>query len=260
MRICLIGKNLANLVLANVLAKKKINVDIAYDFEDKKKNTIRTLGISKSNFNYLNNIKKNSNLVAWPVEKIKIFYESINPKELFEFINEEKKIFFLVKYNQIYNFFEKSLKKSKKTKFLKLKKITQDYFINNHKYNLIINSDTNNEISKKFLFNKIDKSYDSFAYTGLINHKKKENNIASQIFTKFGPLAFLPLSPTKTSIVFSLYNKNIKDKKQLIKLINKFNLNYKIKSFGKFEKFNLKFSMLRNYNYKNILFFGDPVA
>ena len=37
MRICLIGKNLTNLVLAKNLANKNINVDIVFDRNAKKK-------------------------------------------------------------------------------------------------------------------------------------------------------------------------------------------------------------------------------
>ena len=34
MKICLIGKNLSNLLLAKVLANKNLNIDIIYNYED----------------------------------------------------------------------------------------------------------------------------------------------------------------------------------------------------------------------------------
>ena len=71
-------------------------------------------------------------------------------------------------------------------------------------YNLVINCDPNNFITKKYFSNKFFKDYFSFAYTTIIEHKKITNNTAVQIFTKQGPLAFLPISNKKTSIVFSL--------------------------------------------------------
>ena len=42
------------------------------------------------------------------------------------------------------------------------------------------------------------KEYDSLAYTTVIEHEKITNNIARQIFTKIGPLAFLPISNNRT--------------------------------------------------------------
>ena len=82
------------------------------------------------------------------------------------------------------------------------------------------------------------------------------NKLAYQIFTKIGPIAFLPCSNKQTSIVFSILNKekkNISDK-IILNLINKYNKNYSIKSFTKLEKFELNFHYLKNYYYKNILF------
>ena len=154
---------------------------------------------------------------------------------------------------------EKSLIREKNfsKKIIKNKSFYSSIIINK-KYDLIINSDLNNEISKKFFFNKIHKKYNSSAYTTIIKHQKCTNKTATQIFTKIGPIAFLPISKTETSIVFSiLENKNIINDNQVRDLILQYNMKYKIKSFNKFEKFNLKFSFLRNYFYNNILCFGD---
>ena len=52
------------------------------------------------------------------------------------------------------------------------------------------------------------KKYDSKAYITIIEHDKILNDAAIQIFTKKGPLAFLPISNRETSIVFSVYNMN----------------------------------------------------
>ena len=76
MKICLIGQNLTNFVLASVLAKKNLIVDIISKSNSKIKTNSRTLGISKNNFNYLKKNNKNFNISAWPVEKIKIYGES----------------------------------------------------------------------------------------------------------------------------------------------------------------------------------------
>ena len=258
MRICLIGKNLTNYVLALILANKKLDVDIIYNSYNSKNNLSRTLGISESNFNFLKHNIKYFKISAWPIEKIKIYSEHKNSKELYEFKSKNKDTFFLIKYNEILNNLKNSLDKFKNIKYVKIKKkISEKYLLKKSKYNLIINSDINCEITKKFFNKRIEKDYSSIAYTGIIDHRKIKNNVAVQIFTKFGPLAFLPLSDTKTSIVFSLIKKNNADEKRILELINKYNLNYDIKNFSKFDTFKLKFSMVRNYYYKNILSFGD---
>ena len=258
MRICLIGKNLTNFVLAKVLVSKKLSLDIIYNSEDKKINSSRTLGISKDNFNFLNKQFKKLKISTWPIKKIKIYEEYDKSNELFEFYNKDKENFFLIKYSEIYNYFHKYLFRNKNIKFIKLRKnISENYLLNENKYNLIINSDVKSKITKKFFSKKIEKNYNSQAYTAIINHKKIINNDAVQIFTKFGPMAFLPFSNTKTSIVFSIFNKKINDKNQIIELIKKLNFKYIIKKIENFENYNLKFSILRNYYYKNILSFGD---
>ena len=73
MNICLLGNNLTNLVLANILLKKKIKVDIITQPKPPLlANTIRTIAISNENYEFLRqNIKGFSNL-GWPAEKIKI--------------------------------------------------------------------------------------------------------------------------------------------------------------------------------------------
>ena len=260
MKICLLGNNLTNFVLANVLAKKKLNVDIFYtqNLILRKNKSSRTLAISSDNYVYLKENNKKLNVSAWPTKKIKIYVEKKKSEELFEFINKDKNNFFLIKYDEIYDFFLKNLKKNKYIKFIKLKNNNTKFFFKKN-YNLIINSEPKSYITKKFFYKRLEKSYNSLAYTFLITHKRLQNNIAMQIFTKDGPLAFLPLSNSKTSIVFSCKSSHKIQKQEIKKIIKKFNNKYEIKKFGKLENFTLKFSMLRNYYYKNILSFGDLI-
>ena len=92
----------------------------------------------------------------------------------------------------------------------------------------------------------------------MINHSHKDNDIAIQVFTKFGPLAFLPLSNTKTSIVFSYKGVKI-DNEKIIDIFKKYNTFYSFTKINKIENFSLSFEMLRNYTYNNILAFGDLI-
>ena len=141
-------------------------------------------------------------------------------------------------------------RKIEKSKFLNFKskfKIDQ--------YKLIINCDFSNNLTKKFFFKKFYKDYKSCAYTTTIKHKKvKDNYIASQIFTKHGPLAFLPISDDSTSVVYSF---NGYEKIDLKSQIEKYNVGYQIIKIGKISVSKLKFFSLRSYSHKNILAFGD---
>ena len=67
-------------------------------------------------------------------------------------------------------------------------------------------------------------------------------------------MAFLPISDSETSIVYSYKGKSNLD---LNKLIKKYNKKYSILDYGKSASFELKSSNLRSYYHKNILAFGD---
>ena len=255
MNICLLGNNLTNLVLANILLKKKINVDIISQAKPTLlTNTVRTIAISNENYNFLNeNIKGVSNL-GWPTEKIKIYSDKNKSSELFEFKNNNQKNFYLLKYSALYNL----MKKNKFLKFIQLKNYNLDV-IRKLNYDLIINSEQNNPITKKYFQKKIEKNYKSLAHTAIIDHKKIENKIATQIFTKKGPIAFLPLSNNQTSIVFSNNSTKLMGKLSLLQIINKYNCQYKINKISAVESVGIKFLVLRDYIFKNILSFGDLI-
>ena len=55
-----------------------------------------------------------------------------------------------------------------------------------------------------------------------------------------------------------LKKKNFDDK-EILELIKFYNYKYEIINFSKLEKFNLSFSVSRNYFYRNILAFGDVI-
>ena len=256
MNICLIGKNITNLLLAKNLDNKGINFDLYYSkTNDLSKISTRTIGITEDNINFLGkNIKKNS----WSIKDIKIYTESSNNEEIINFDSKKGAHFSIVKYSNLFQLLEKDLKKSKNFKKFLVTTKKLNTIIKYKKYNLIINSDFKNQISKKYFYKKYSKDYNSIAYTTIINHKECQNKSAYQIFTKFGPLAFLPISEKNTSLVFSIYDKNFDmNSDKVVKLIKFYNKKYNIKNFDKIEKFKLKLSTLRNYYYKNIVSLGD---
>jgi 2-octaprenyl-6-methoxyphenol hydroxylase len=126
-----------------------------------------------------------------------------------------------------------------------------------NKYDLVINCDPFNFITKRYFSKKISKEYNSTAYTTIISHDEIINDTAVQIFTKKGPLAFLPISNKKTSIVYSIHNSKNLEEENIKELIKDKNFYYKISEVEKINSFVLKSFNLRSYYHNNILAFGD---
>ena len=260
MNICIIGDGLTGLSLAKNLINKKINVHLYCKKKNKKMVSNRTIGISKNNLEFFKNeIQKIPSKNFWAIKKIEIFSEKLKKERLLRFENGKDNLFFMVKNDDLWNSLTNKLSKNK---FFKKKIIRNDFFytelLAKKKYDLIINCDSNNLLSKKYFTKKIDKNYDNNAYTTILKHKKIENNVATQIFTKNGPIAFLPISNKETSIVCSL---DVKSKKyndnEVLDLIRKNNPKYHIQEINKLNCFRLSSSNLRSYCQYNILAFGD---
>ena len=205
MKVCILGEGLVSLILAKVLARKALSVDIFSNVKVRKYSQTRTIGITKSNISYLNKNIINIEKILWEIKQIKIYTENFKNGEILNFSNLNNQTFSIVKNDELYSILKKNLIHDK---FVKFKKNRNYKKIIKENYNLIINCDLNNQITKKFFSKTIKKKYFSYAYTTIINHKELiKNDIASQIFTSNGPMAFLPISKTQTSIVYSLKTK-----------------------------------------------------
>jgi len=253
MKICILGSGLTALTLAKALVNQNIFVDIIASNKKYKIHKFRTIGISKSNYEYFNkNIIKIEKII-WKLSNIQIYTDNIKNEKILNFERNKDQLFSIIRNYQLYNILNKSLLKNKHFKKIKSKK----KIVKLDKYNLILNTEYNNSYTRKYFSKKIEKSYDSSAFTTEIYHEKISNNAAIQIFTKFGPLAFLPLSNSKTSIVYSIYNhKNITNE-NITKLIHRYNPKYEIKKIEKIENFELKSFIVRSYYHNKILAFGD---
>ena len=259
MNVCIIGEGLTALSLAKSLINKKINVHYYHKSENGNFSSNRTIGISKSNFEFFKEkifqISKNN---YWKINRIEIYTDKIDTENLLKFENDKNDLFYIIKNDELLKSLKSVLIKSKFFKKIILKKNINEEFLNKKEYDLIINCDANNFLAKKYFTKKISKNYYNLAYTTILKHKKIENNTATQIFTKQGPIAFLPISSTETSVVYSVDIKNKKfDNSDVIDLINKNNPKYKINKIDKLNSFELSSSNLRNYHHKNILAFGD---
>ena len=253
MRVCILGAGLTSYTLAKALVNQNIYVDIV----DKKKTNIydnsRTIGISKSNIDFFNHAVINIDKILWKLKKIDIYTENLNKEKLINFENKGTELFSMIKNRKLFEILEKSLLKNKF--FKKINFFKNLDFLEN--YNLVINTDITNPISKKYFSRKILKEYNCFAYTTIISHKKINNETAVQIFTKKGPLAFLPISENETSVVYSLHSPKSKIKVNIPNLIERHNYKYKIQKIEKVDSFELKSLSLRSYYHEHILAFGD---
>ncbi len=262
MKVCLIGNNLTSSILAYILSKKNFHVEIYYSKSMTYNYRSRTLGISDSNLKYLENYFKKIYQIANPINKIKVSIKNKKIDKKIVFDKYPKTLFNMVEYNKLKKLIKSKIKSNKKISFRTITKKNDLFKLTNKKdYKFIINCESSNLLTKKYLEVVINKNYFNKAYTTIIKHNKTKNNTANQIFTDYGPIAFLPLSSTYTSIVFSLEihnQKNISEKK-IVELIKKFNSFYEIQSFSLFESFNLKLKLPKKYFYKNILFFGDAI-
>ena len=253
MRVCILGSGLSALTLAKALVNQNIYVDIISNSKNYNINKSRTIGISKNNYDYFNHNIINIKKIIWKIKKIEIYSDNLKNEKILNFENKNNQLFSIIKNYKLYDAINKSLSINKFYKKIKIKKKS----INLKNYNLIINTDFLSLYTKKFFNKKILKTYNSLAYTTIIDHKNISNDVAVQIFTKKGPLAFLPISKKKTSIVYSIHNSKNKIKENVSRLIEKYNLKYEIKKINKIETFDLKSFVLRDYYYHNILAFGD---
>ena len=254
MTVCILGNSLTALTLAKTLVNKNIYVDLLASKKENKLSHTRTLGISKTNSDFFNKDIISIEKLLWKLKKIEIFSENLKKERLVNFENKEDQLFSMIKNYQLYETLKKSLFSNKffKKKINNKKDLS---FIKN--YSLIINCDYSHPITKKYFNKKITKKYSCHAYTTIIKHEKITNNTAIQIFTKIGPLAFLPISNEETSVVYSAHNNLNKKINNIEELISKYNYKFKIKKINHIDSFELKSINLRSYHHSNILAFGD---
>ena len=253
MRVCILGDGLSGLTLAKALVNQKIYVDINVSSNSFQPGESRTIGISKSNLEFFNKHIIDVDKITWKLRQIHIFSDSLKKEKLLNFENNKNQLFSILKNNQLYKILERSLKKNKYFKIINLKR-KKNCFEN---YDIVVVTDYSSPLAKKYFNKQIIKKYNSFAYTTIIEHKNILNDIATQIFTKDGPLAFLPVSNNKTSIVYSINNSNLFASERIKDLIHSYNFKYKINKINKIESFELKSFNLRSYYNNKFLAFGD---
>ena len=280
-KICIIGSGLTGLMIAYLLSKFRLQIDIVEQDFNKKKINPTKIALSKSSLDELcryglKDIKKKSNII----KNIYLHdsYSSISLKQDLHFSvsNKKEALAYIIDSNTLYSDIYKKLKSLKNINFLNkeilsindgkfFKEITFKDLIKKN-YNLIIFASANNlSLLSKFKLRKVvDKSYNEDAYVFNLLHEKISNNSARQFFLKDGPLAFLPVSSTETSVIWSIKNnsinkKYVSNKKYLSKFFNNHfkELFKEIISISEINKFNLNYSFNELKDSKRTLLFGE---
>jgi len=122
MNICLIGDGLISLTLAKALINKKIKVFMYYENNRKIPNDNRTIGISSDNLDFIQKkiVKINKNLI-WGINKIEIYNDQNTKEKILNFEQSNKRLFSIIKNNDLYKLLINSLKKNNKFKKIKIK-------------------------------------------------------------------------------------------------------------------------------------------
>ena len=270
-KVCIIGTGLTSLVTAIVLAKCGLFVEIIKDKDNSGKRNvskIRSIAFSNSSFSFLKklNIFNFNSKFIWSVTEIRIYNltKNFKLKEIFKFSKKDTILYMLLN-----KFLFREIKK--KIKKIKIKKFKKNIYINDlisqNKYNLVINcTGPNSSVTKSFFSkHKTNFKYNEVAVVACVKHLPVKNNVARQIFLKEGPLALLPISNTKTSIVWSLKKKYLSDELKKSNKFVKYNLKIylstflKIKSISTFEYNEINFLISNTYYSYRFLNFGDAL-
>ena len=285
-KVCIIGGGLTGLITAATLIKLDLEIDLITGNISQNIKTNRTTAISQDNYNNLRKLKlfKNTEKYFWPCSKMRLYTDNKEAKfkKVFELINrtnQSKKILYMIKNSVLLKHLIRKLTINKQVKFKSQKKISDIVSsgllksvkfknIDHSKYNLIIvcagyNSNLLNNFFRNTVFKK---RYNEVAITTILKHDFLKNNIARQIFLNNEILALLPISNTKTSIVWSIkkslfneyqYKKGLFLKKK-IKFYTKDFLK-KIKFISKMEFKDLNLIIRKKYYKDRVLLFGDAL-
>ena len=262
-KICIIGGGLTGLVTAISLSKLNCSIDLITGNAVQNLKSSRTIAVSENNFDFLNklNISESLKREVWTCSIMKLYTEIKNEKfsKIFELNNENKqeKILYMLENSKIMKLMMSkiqqiksiSVKNHKKVSSISTSGLLKSVKFNNNisKYNLVIICTGYNSSLIKNIFNDqmIENSYKESAITTILSHSSHKNNTVRQIFLENEILALLPISNTKTSIVWFVKN-DVRKKNDLF-------LKKKIKLYAKNYLKNIKFATNIEYKGLNLL-------
>ena len=122
MRVCIFGSGLSALTLAKALVNQKIFVEVISSNSNHKIDKFRTIGISKSNYEYFNEHIINIKKIMWKLKKIQIYSDNFKSEKILNFENKKDQLFSIVKNYKLYQILNKSLSNHKYFKKIVSKK------------------------------------------------------------------------------------------------------------------------------------------
>tara|TARA_Y100000590_G_scaffold382595_1_gene452653 strand:- start:3158 stop:4318 length:1161 start_codon:yes stop_codon:yes gene_type:complete len=278
-KICIIGGGLTGLVTAISLSGLNCEIDLIIGSGNQNIESNGTTAISQENLDFIQELNISASLKKniWPCEVMKLYTEAKNEKfsKIFEInkTNKSRKIFYMTENSKMHKLMISKIKKIKSISIIRNKNISKiensgllkSVKINkkNYKYNLvIICTGSNSDLAKNIISNQtIEKSYNELSVTVILKHAPLKNDIARQIFFDSETLALLPISNSRTSIVWSI-KKNMKENNSFYKKkIKSYAKNYlKNISFASNIKYrNLNFLVRKKYYNNRVLLFGDAL-
>jgi len=279
-KICIIGDSLTGLVTAISLSKLNCEIDLIASNNSQNYKSKRTIAISESNLDFLKklNISKSFKKEIWPCSTIKLYTEIKKQKfsNIFELNddNKQKKILYILENSKIMKLMMNKIKQTKSISIKSHKKVSTistsrllkkvKYNNNNSKYNLVILCTGHKSSLVKNIFHGqvIENSYRESAITTILNHSLLKNNTARQIFLNNEILALLPISNTRTSIVWSVKKDMCKKNDLFLKNKIKFyarNFLKDIRFVTNLEYKDLNFLIRNQYYLDRTLLFGDAL-
>ena len=268
-KICIVGGGLTGLISALVLSEKGLDIDLIVEKTTSKIKDLRVTAISEKNMTFLKSTIKNINQkLFYPVKKINLFFEKNNQTKNFLNYDENKNLMFFFENRLTKEHLAKLLKKTKievqkKTvKSIDLAENKVSTNLSSKSYDLVVLClGSNSPIYQKISGNReIQKNYNEHSITCSVRHRIKDIG-AQQFFLKEGPLAILPYSKKKFSVVWSIEDKYFFKNKKNISIYLKAKLSNLLKtnkiSLGDIQSYPLKLSLKRNYYKKNTIILGD---
>jgi len=285
-KVCIIGGGLTGLMTAITLSKLNLQIDLVTGDIDQNIKSNRSTAISQENYNFLKKLKI-SNFAKkdfWPCSKMKLYTERKTNKfdEIFQIKNDknpEQKILYMMNNSKIKKKLMSNIKKEKLITIKSQKRVLgivssgmlkslKFNKVDNSKYNLIIIcAGADSKLAKKIFQNMIFKrSYGEVAITTTIEHVALKNETVRQIFLPNEIFALLPISNTRTSIVWSVKKtliKKLKTKKSFFfkSKISNYAKNFldKIKLISEIDLNNLNLLIRSKYHADRVLLFGDAL-
>ena len=284
-KICIVGASLTGLITAITLSRLNVNIDLISNRNNSgniKSN--RTTAISQNNYNFLKKLKiaNFSKKEFWPCSHMKLYTKNEDQKfvKIFEIKKDEKqnkRILYMMNNAMLIKNMIRNIKNNKSITFKTQKKV---YGIisagllksvkfqkkDNSKYNLIIVCTGNNSSLSKTIFDNqsFGHAYDEVSITTVLKHSFCKNNIARQIFLDDEILALLPITSTKTSIVWSVKKNMVEKYKKKNELFLRNKIKFYTNGFLKKVEFisniefkDLNFLVKKKYFQDRVLLFGD---